>query len=256
MRGTISGSASQSRATSQVQGSTCSAAFKCNVRNTASHDDTCHQVTSISGSAASSPWSTPTKISPRGEGRRGEGGRGAGGGKEAADALLQHAPSLTTLKALSVALNRDVQLNERPSLHQHQHDEERVLEEQAQLGNGVQDGDLSQQQQDGEQQQLQQLEQLEQKHAAEMLHVTQQHDTALAELQERCAAAEENAVLLNLRTQRLEGTAPPLLLPLDQRISILPLITSQAADRSSWNVRRPRVCSGASGAVQLAARAC
>ena len=63
----------------------------------------------------------------------------------------------------------------------------------------------------------QQLLHLEQKHAAEMLQCTQQHDTALAQVKEQSRAAEETlrkqlqaaeetVVLLNLRTQRLEGT--------------------------------------------------
>jgi hypothetical protein len=50
-----------------------------------------------------------------------------------------------------------------------------------------------------------------------------------------------------LRTQRLEGASRHFV-PF-QRPSLPSL-------RSTWNVRRPRVCSGASGAVQLATRAC
>ncbi len=155
------------------------------------------------------------------------------GVKEAEDGQQQQVPSTTTIKALSVPFNRNMQSNECPGLHLRQQKEETVLEQQAQFGDSVQHVDLGcpQQQQDEEQQQMQQLEQ---KHTAEMLRVSQQHDTALAELQEQLRAAEENVVLLNLRTQRLEGTCP-ISFPQTGKPSH-PFATHLLSSRSAWNV--------------------
>lgn len=236
MRGTISASVSQSNVTSQVPSAGCNATrFFC----AASGFDSLsclRQVTSISGSAASSPWSTPTKTSPRGNVRQ-----GAAGEKEAGDGRQQQqfAPAL---KEPPVALNRDHQTHESDVLHQHHRSEQLVQDDEPQLGKSEQHEELPERNHSShqhEREQQGQLQQLAETHAAEILQITLQHDSAIAELQEKLRASDETVVLLTLRTQRLEGTLSHFV-PF-QRPSLPSL-------RSTWNVRRPRLWSRAAGA--------
>jgi hypothetical protein len=120
------------------------------------------------------------------------------------------------LKEQPVALNRDHQTNESDGQHQHQSREKLVQDDELQLGKSEQHEELgsqnpqqnhsSHQYQQEQQEQQEQLQQLAETHAAETLQITMQHESAIAELQEKLRASDETVVLLTLRTQRLEGT--------------------------------------------------
>ena len=66
-----------------------------------------------------------------------------------------------------------------------------------------------------------------------------------AQLQEQLRTAEETIVLLNVRTQRLEGKSPPT--HFCDRVHLLPLPYLHVVLRSSGHVRRPRLRSRAAG---------
>jgi hypothetical protein len=215
------------------------------------------QVTSVSGSALSSPWSTPTKTSPRGVGRG-----GCGGLKDTAVGV--QLPLLPPPAAIGSrdSKSQDEQLYRHEQHHQqYQQPSDRELE-QPQLGKSLQQNTLEsmqqQQQQQPQQPQQQQQQQQQQQHQQQQQRQEQQHhhhhhhhhqqqqqheleakveeerNAQHAQLQEQLRSAEETIVLLNVRTQRLEGKSPPT--HFCGREHLLPLPYLHVVFRSSGHV--------------------
>ena len=75
--------------------------------------------------------------------------------------------------------------------------------------------------------------------------VEEERNAQHAQLQEQLRTAEETIVLLNVRTQRLEGKPPPAYFC--GLVHLLPLPHLHVVLRSSRHVRRPRLRSRAAG---------